>query len=219
MNELARRNGGQARHDGASGPAARALPLRAAIGSMETLGALALAWLDFDSAPRVIVSGDLLILWANTAARAALAGRRDLENRLGSLAMVNVQNQEALAAFLAGAGAAVSSWCVERGDGDGHVVIHAQRVDWIDDGVLGVTFFGSGSDFTPRFANIDRVFGLTAAEHNVLADLLDGRTAEAIAARRAVSIETTRSHIRKIYGKLAVSSREMLFRKCQAFRI
>lgn len=197
MSEPAHRNGGQVQDGAAS----------------------ALAWLDFDTAPRVIVSGDLLILWANTAARAALAGRRDLENRLGGLAMVNPQHQDALGAFLAGAGAAVSSWCVERGDRDGHLAIHAQRIDWLDDGILGVTFFGSGSDFKPRFSNIDRVFGLTPAEHNVLTDLLEGGAAEGIAERRSVSIETIRSHIRKIYGKLAVNSREMLFRKCQAFRL
>ena len=200
-------------------PYAAPPPLRAAIGSMDTLGALALAWLDYDLKPRLIVSGDLLILWPNTAARSALASRRDLENRLGALAMVNPSQQDALAGFLAKAGAVTTSWCAERGDGDGHLIVRAQRIDWLDGGVLGIGFFGTGSDFSLGYANLAEIFGLTPAEHVVLIDLLDGRAAEAIATHRTVSVETTRSHIRKIYAKLGVNSRELLFRRCQAFRL
>jgi DNA-binding CsgD family transcriptional regulator len=51
----------------------------------------------------------------------------------------------------------------------------------------------------------------------VLLQMIDGRTADEIAGDLAVSVETTRSHIRSIYGKLNVSSREAMFRRIQPF--
>jgi DNA-binding CsgD family transcriptional regulator len=60
---------------------------------------------------------------------------------------------------------------------------------------------------------------LTRAEHRVLLELLHGQEADALTKLLGVSIETVRSHIRNIYGKLEVNSREQLFFKTQTFRI
>lgn len=187
--------------------------------SLEMVGVMALAWIDYDFNPRVIVADDLTIIWANAAARSALARRRDVENRAGIFSAVNSQHQQPLIDFILAGGALVSSWCIERTDGDGQLILRTQRIDWGENGVFGVTFFGSGDDFVARFSNLDAVFGLTRTESGVLADLLQGQGAERIAGGRQVSIETIRTHIRKIYAKLGVATREALFRRVQPFRI
>lgn len=204
---------------GESGESVASIDARSGLGSLNMLGTLALSWIDHDALPRVIVSGDLLILWANAAARAAFARRRDLESRLGALATVAPNHAEALQNFLAGVGAGVESLSLKRTDGDGHLVLRAQRIDWSADGIFGITFHGTGADYQARYANLDVAFGLTRAELGVLSDLLDGRSAEAIAEGRSTSVETTRSHIRKIYAKVAVNSREALFHRVQSFRL
>src|SRR3546814_2054820 len=51
--------------------------------SLDALGVWALSWLDCDRVPRIMLSSNLMILWANAAARSALARRRDIENRSG----------------------------------------------------------------------------------------------------------------------------------------
>jgi DNA-binding CsgD family transcriptional regulator len=84
---------------------------------------------------------------------------------------------------------------------------------------LGIVFYRSGSEFKARYADLEKVFQLTAAEHRVLLKLLDGQTADEIAELLRVSIETTRSHIRQIYLKLSVTSREGMFSRLRPYRI
>jgi len=56
-------------------------------------------------------------------------------------------------------------------------------------------------------------FGLTAKESALVLGMFQGFTAEEIAKRMDVSIDTTRTHIRNIYGKLAVNSREAMIHR------
>lgn len=180
---------------------------------------LALSWIEHDLMPRVIVADDLAILWSNIAGRSLLAQKRDIEARSGILATVDRSKQAALARFVTLSEVAASSWAFKRSDGDGHLLFRAQRIDWRGGGMFGVGFFGSGSEFHARYADLDTVFGLTPAEHRVLLDMLEGFEAERLSEIHAVSIETTRTHIRNIYGKLQVHSREGLFHRLQPYRI
>lgn len=180
---------------------------------------LALAWIEHDLMPRVIVADDLAILWSNVAGRSLLAQKRDLEARNNILSTVDRSKQPALARFVTGSEVAVSSWAFKRSDGDGHLLFRAQRIDWRGGGMFGVGFFGSGSEFQVRYADLDSIFGLTRAEHRVLLDMLEGFEAERLSEIHAVSIETTRTHIRNIYAKLQVRSREGLFHRLRPYRI
>jgi len=167
----------------------------------------------------VIVADDLAILWSNIAGRSLLAQKRDVEERGGILATVDRSRQPALARFITFSEVAISSWTLARADGDGHLLFRAQRIDWRGDGMFGVGFFGSGTDFHVRYADLDTVFGLTRAEHRVLLDMLEGFEADRLAEIHEVSIETTRTHIRNIYAKLQVRSREGLFHRLRPYRI
>jgi DNA-binding CsgD family transcriptional regulator len=181
--------------------------------------ALALYWIDRDLMPRVIVADDLAILWGNVAGRSLLAQKRDLEERGGILSTVDRSKQAALAQFITASEVAVSSWAFKRSDGDGHLLFRAQRIDWRGGGLFGVGFFGSGSEFQVRYADLDTIFGLTRAEHRVLLDMLEGFEADRLSEIHAVSIDTTRTHIRNIYAKLQVRSREGLFHRLRPYRI
>jgi DNA-binding CsgD family transcriptional regulator len=180
---------------------------------------LALAWIEHDLLPRVIVADDLTILWSNVAARSLLAARRDIEERSGIFATVDRSKQAALVHFVTTSEVAISSWVLPRADSDGHLLFRAQRIDWHGGGMFGVGFYGSGSEFQARFADLDKVFGLTGAEHRVLLDMLEGFEADRLSEIHSVSIETTRTHIRNIYAKLQVRSREGLFHRLLPYRV
>lgn len=180
---------------------------------------LALSWIEHDLMPRVIVDDDLVILWGNIAGRSLLAQKRDLEERNGILSTVDRSKQVALAKFVAQSEVAISSWSFKRSDGDGHMLFRAQRIDWRGGGMFGVAFYGSGSEFQARYADLDKVFGLTGAEHRVLLDMLEGLEADRLSEIHSVSIETTRTHIRNIYSKLQVRSREGLFHRLLPYRV
>jgi DNA-binding CsgD family transcriptional regulator len=68
-----------------------------------------------------------------------------------------------------------------------------------------------------RLVDLRQAFGLTDAEHSVAEHLMNGHTAEETAAQLGVGIETIRTHIKRTYAKLDVSSREALFNRLRSF--
>jgi DNA-binding CsgD family transcriptional regulator len=177
-------------------------------------------WGEREATPRALLDDRLTILWANGPAQSELARRRDLEAREGVLATTDHSRQQVLRHFITSSGANVGSMCLACADGDGHLLFRCIEVS-ADSGnrYFGLVFFRSGSEFSVKYADLDNVFSLTHAEHRVLLKMLEGNTADEIAHKMGVSIETTRSHIRQIYLKLDVTSREGLFSRVRPYRV
>lgn len=163
------------------------------------------------------------ILWSNANATASLAERRDVQDRKGMLTTVNRGLQSQLEAFVGSRTGELASWNLPRsdGDGDGSLIIRAQRLSKEDDGhcTYSLLFFGGGSDFHARYANLAAIFNLTASEHRVLLEMIEGHDARGAAAKFDLSIDTVRSHIRGIYAKIGAGSREELFSKLRPHRL
>jgi DNA-binding CsgD family transcriptional regulator len=178
------------------------------------------SWAEREQTPRAIVDERLKLVWINRAARKLLDGRKDIEIREGVLAARSARNHQALLTFIESTGSSLNSFCFPSEDGDGHVLFRAVEVQRDDDTrYLGLVFYRSGSEFKARYADLDKVFNLTGTEHRVLQRLLDGKTADEVASEFRVSIETTRSHIRQIYAKADVTSREGLFSRTRPYRV
>jgi DNA-binding CsgD family transcriptional regulator len=177
-------------------------------------------WAERETTPRVLVDEELAILWSNPPAERELAKRRDLESRDDTLSVTDPSYQATLASFVGSATSDLSSMCIPCGDGDGHLLFRCREVS-IDGGrrFFGMVFYRSGSEYSTVYADLDQVFNLTHAEHRVLLQLLEGHTADQIATGMNVSIETTRSHIRQIYLKLDVTSREGMFSRLRPYRL
>ena len=195
-------------------------PATAFAASFPSTADLLQAWVERDPLPRVLVDEQLRVIWANPAAQDALDRKRDIAIRDGQLSTTQAGEQQALIDFVRGTGSALTSFCFPCEDGDGHLLFRAVEVqrDW-GTRYFGLTFFRSGSGFSVRYADLDKVFQLTQSEHRVLLQLLDGLTADQIATKLGVSIETTRSHIRQIYLKLNVTSREGMFSRVLPYRL
>lgn len=183
------------------------------------LASCALLWLDRQPLPHVMLSKELTLLWANAKAQTALTERRDVLSCNKTFTAVDPDHQQGLRDFLINSTSSLTSWSMPRSDGDGRVIFRAQRLEETPSSIIAVTFFGSGSDFQPAYVELDRIFRLTKAQHGVLMDLLGGHDVDAIAQLRQVSVETVRTHIRVIYSKIGVNSREALFHILQPFRL
>lgn len=189
------------------------------VSTSDDLASSALLWLDHQPLPHVMLSKELTILWGNAKAYTAFTDKRDVQSCTGTFTAVDPSHQQDLHDFLINSTSSLTSWSMPRSDGDGRVIFRAQRLEETPSSIIAVTFFGSGSDFQPTYVELDRIFRLTKAQHRVLMDLLSGHDVDAIAQLRQVSVETVRTHIRVLYSKIGVNSREALFHILQPFRL
>ena len=180
----------------------------------------ALHWLERETTSRLLVDRNLRILWANNAAASALDASEGLRNRGGTLTTGDKALDVELRGLVGRASSTPSGWTVPCTQaGEDHLVLHFQKITESEPATYGLSFHKTGDGFRAAYAPLERIFDLTPVEHRTLLDLLDGHEAIAIARFRDVSVETVRSHIRNIYLKLGVRTREGLFHKLRAYQI
>jgi DNA-binding CsgD family transcriptional regulator len=181
---------------------------------------LALHWLTLDEISRVLVDETLRLLWANEAAKRSFEAKVNLELRDGAIGAYNRAQHNELMGFVLGASRDISSLCMPCDDKDGHYLFRVRQIaSWGERRFLGLTFHRTGKTYRSSFPDLATAFQLTVREERVLRQMLEGRTATDIAEQLSLSIETVRSHIRNLYAKIGVSSRELLFAKVQPYRL
>lgn len=72
---------------------------------------------------------------------------------------------------------------------------------------------GWESDLDSRCAQLSRAYDLTRREEDVLRLLMEGMTFSQVADELVVSLNTVKSHVRRIYAKLGVSGKQDLLEK------
>ncbi|MDO1559674.1 helix-turn-helix transcriptional regulator [Brevundimonas sp. 2R-24] len=161
---------------------------------------------------------ELRLHWANSAARDLLDQGRQLALSGGRLACADRRWQRSLDEL----GAAASGTAIVLppvGDCEALVLRGRTMRAPGEPVLLGVTAY-SLSD-TGRFLlpDLRNVYELTPAEMRVLRCLMDGLTADGLAQALSITIETARTHIRRIYAKMGVSSREQLICLASRYRV
>lgn len=78
---------------------------------------------------------------------------------------------------------------------------------------IGLTLKAMADAPSVKDGALQGIFHLTTAERRIVQALFKGRTAEEAGATLDISVGTVRVHIRHIYEKLAVGSREAMFHK------
>ncbi|HMT47021.1 MAG: hypothetical protein RL702_415 [Pseudomonadota bacterium] len=103
---------------------------------------------------------------------------------------------------------------------DDRVVLGAFRT-CLSDGQPAVALMLRLIDGTekPRFACLAEAYQLTPAEDRIVLKLLGGCSPAEIAERECLSINTVRSHVAHVYGKLGVRNRDEMWVKCASFMV
>ncbi|MEM8695437.1 MAG: helix-turn-helix transcriptional regulator [Pseudomonadota bacterium] len=176
---------------------------------------LALNWLNNERRAKCVVSIDLKLIWSNAEAIDLLRESSEAEIVNGRFNLRDQMHQEKLLDMLPLLGTGPLPIAVPCSDGNGHLIVNAETVSphGSTTQYVGLTFRETGKLRTVAFAPLDSAFHLTRAEHAVLTHMLEGLTASKCASRIGSSIETVRSHIRSIYAKMDVNSREEMFAK------
>jgi DNA-binding CsgD family transcriptional regulator len=183
-----------------------------------TIEHLSFAWLERDATASAIGDGSLILLWANRSMISLIHDYRDVLILNGSIAINPADNQVKLVNFVQECGTN-SSTLLLPDRATGHFIVQGRLVSRNE----GRHFVGlqirSTADFKPHHADLSIAFGLTKMEHWVLLKMLDGRMADQISSTEGTSIGTVRTHIRHIYEKMHVTSREGLFSAVSPYRL
>jgi DNA-binding CsgD family transcriptional regulator len=176
-------------------------------------------WAEQYSIPCMILAEDLGLLWSNSAADGILAAAKDFQLTNGALACVDKVQGQAFRGFLATVGQTPEAWIYCQNDTASQMV-RAESLS--PEGMpSAVALMIYPIDRAGRYfwSDFHKVFGLTRAETIIVKRIIGGEPADTIAEELSITLETVRTHVRRVYAKLAVNNREQLFSKVSAFRI
>ena len=182
---------------------------------------LVLQWFGAYAKPLLIVSSpDLDIIAANEPAGQLLRSRHWLIEKDGQLGFPDPAALERFRAFLAGNATESGAWALKERGGDRSMILKTHRLAATDGRatlVIVVNFSDQAEDH--HWADLGPVFGLTPAEDRLAKMMTDGQSVEELAHELSISVETARTHIRRIYLKVGVGSREQLSAALHPFRV
>ena len=186
--------------------------------SSDTVTSQVIAWCENGRTPALLVTEDCYVIWANEAARVLLGERDHFHLRSERLGCVDPAREASFAAFIRSEGDQVRAWTCDGESGSLVVIRDPVRTP---DGqrLAGLTLFPVEAEPSYVWSDFGPSLGLTRSEAQIAQKLVDGTRAEAAARELGVCIETVRTHIRRIYNKLGISSREELFAQVSPFRL
>jgi DNA-binding CsgD family transcriptional regulator len=179
----------------------------------EQLSRMIMGWIARERRYRAIVTDKLKLVWANSSFLEKIQGSSLISVKDGHLAS-SPQGQSDITDALERCG--FDAEHVWIGSSDSGFLMQIVRLE-----DFGSHYAFELVDQSPLPENLEpalhAAFGLTKAENRVLVQMLLGKPADEISRSLGVSVETVRSHIKRIYDKLSVSSRERLFSRLLPF--
>lgn len=187
--------------------------------SQVSAASAALCWIAAETRARVLVRSDLTVVWHNEAARDLLGPATGIGIADGSLACGATSTARTLVDYLSSLGPKLKTLAIPRDDNKARLLLRGRMVKAEDESLYAIELATDGRDIAAEYRDVDTSFGLTRAEHRVVLGMLEGRQVIALADHLCVSIDTVRTHVRRIYAKLGVGSREEMFALLASYRV
>lgn len=163
---------------------------------------------------------DLGLMACNDAGGELLRDGSDLRIQHDCLAFADPATGERFRSHLDLCPDEVSPWLLRQRDRERYLILEIDRLPTRSDrAAIMVAVHFSDGEGGHRWCDFGVVFGLTPAEERIARMLTGGENVEEIAAALLITIETARTHIRRIYNKVGVGSREQLSAILLPFRL
>lgn len=175
-------------------------------------------WAGADPRRRFIVTRSLDVVWASSSAQRFLDEATVLHRSGAAIRLTDHGLQCALNDLVTNADGGFTTWHLSLPGGQGEMLFVARRIA-PDSELVGLWIQDTSIGFQPQWADFAGAFSLTPAEYRVALLLLDGNSVERSAALLSLKQATVRSHVKRLYQKLEVTSKEEMFRRMAGFRI
>ena len=166
--------------------------------------------------PVMLVGADLDVLWTNAAALGLSSRRCQISLGDDRLILSPSRHEDGLRAFLAEMGEDPGAWVF---DADEAWLVRVDPISPADAPPAWLlTWQLMDGEDRYLWADLGAHLNLTPSETRILRSLLDGSSVDETAAQLSISVQTARTHVRRIYAKLDVSNREQLFAVALPYR-
>lgn len=183
------------------------------------LAQVALDWLAHDVRPRMIVSTALHVHWRNQLALECLASQPFIHVRGDELVCMTAAIQKSVLDFVLRVGDEVQTLALFGPSRRDVLLLRGWGLPH-SHGQLACIEFGRDHDaFSCDYRDLKTVFGLTQAEHRIVLEMLGGKTVTTIAGEFGLSVGTVRTHVKRLYSKIEVASREELLGRLAPYRV
>lgn len=177
-------------------------------------------WLDLVPLPHVILDKDHLVIWSNSAAREFFSSSEIVVMSRNMIIFADPDLQCKYELFFndVRVGQSVSAFSTSLHNES--IVLRGRLIGEVSGHpVLGMSFFHSSLhiDSAADDSNFARIFGLTNGEARVVRGLSSGLNADQVSEKFNISLETVRTHIRRVYVKLGVSTREAMLAQVRPY--
>jgi len=164
----------------------------------------------------MLVGAELDVLWSNAASLALTSRRGFVSLNDNRLILPQRRHEDSLRAFLASLGEGSGVWVLEAEEA---WLVRAETIAPADAPPAWLLTW-QAMDHAERYlwADIGAHLRLTPSETRILRNLVAGQSVEQTAVQLSVSVQTSRTHVRRIYAKLGVSNREQLFAVVMPYR-
>ncbi len=164
----------------------------------------------------MLVSAELEVLWSNAAALALMSRRGPVSLSDNRLILPVRAQEDSLRAFLTGLDEGVGAWALKVED---RWLVRAETIAPADAPPAWLlTWQAMAHADRYLWSDIGAHLRLTSSETRVVRSLVDGLTVDQAADQLAISVQTVRTHVRRIYAKLGVRNRETLFAAVLPYR-
>lgn len=176
------------------------------------------AWAETFSIPTFLIGEGARILWVNAAAERILVQGEPFLRQNGLLVCADKSQGAGFQVFLASVQTEPGAWIMNQADQTRLLVRGESLRPAGEEHAVSVMLYPTNAEERYVWADFGRIFRLTKAELAVVKVLLNGASVDEIAEQQAVSVETVRTHVRRLYSKLGVNNREQLFATLSQFR-
>lgn len=175
-------------------------------------------WAESHAVPLLLVTADLTVLWCNPEAQTFRDRWPNIGVDAGRLFLAERHRTAALRDRLGTVGLTPVAWVCDI-TGSRFIFKIEPVCPEGQDAAFLITI--QPMDDTGRYlwADVATAFGLTVSENRVVRLLISGLSVEALARDLSISIETVRTHVRRVYAKLGVNGREQMFSVILPYRL
>lgn len=169
-------------------------------------------WLSASSNPRLICDAQGRVLWHCPNLARWLEGGGAIKLERDCLTLVDKRAQAALTEFLLDPCRPDTAIGFEDGGAGNRSVLQCRRLQVPRcPAAFGLRILSGSRGIEGDFRHFEEDFGLTRQEAAICRLLLHGQTVQDIVESEGRSPDTVRFHVRNVYQKIGVSSREALF--------